>query len=185
MNKEIEELHKQIEYIEALIEALKRQRERFKRLISIMRKNQQVLDQWTKQYLDIIEMKREIRHQLLVLPKAEIQSITRVLGLKLFKEYIPIVNETISQISAEIEILTISGMENILKQIDVLIMESIRYIKKLKQGEKLAINTTKDLVRKKIIPVCVGLALIGTDIALKSWPSIISGGYVIYVAGTS
>jgi len=185
MNKETEDFHNQIEYIEALIEALKRQRERFKRLIFIMRENQQVLDQWTRQYLELIEMKRDMKFQLLLLSKEEKKSITRVLGLKVFQEYEHIIDETISQITKENEILTILGMENILKQIDVLIMESIRCNKQLKQGEKRAIHTTKDLVRKKIIPVCVGLALIGTNITLQSWASIISGGYVIYVASTN
>lgn len=185
MSKESANSDSQIEYIEALVEALKRQRQRFERLIDILRTGQQVLDQWTMQYLEFLEIKRELGLKLIPLSQTEQESLKEVLGSKAVEEYENLVDESISALLLERRIFTIAEMKTALEKIDELIVELIVCVNSIQQGEKEAIRHTKDLIRKKVVPICVGLALIGVDITLENWPTIISGGYIIYTASTA
>lgn len=185
MSKESTNSHSRIDYIQAQIEALKRQRGRFERLIVILRAEQQLLDQWTVQYFAFLEMKRALGLKLISLPKDEMESLKEILGSETLEEYENFVNESLSELLLERRILTIAEMETVLAKIDELIVELIVYNQRIVQGEKEAIRHTKDLVLKKVVPIFVGLALIGVDITLKNWPTIISGGYIIYATSVA
>ena len=182
MSKESTSLNSQIEWVQAYIEALKQQRQRFERLLTILRNSQQVLDQWTTQYLGLLEMKQELGLKLISLSQNERESLEEVLGSRALEEYYNLIDESILQLVLERRILTIAEMETALAKIDALIVELIACANRIRQGEKEAIHDTRDLIRKKVVPICFGLALIGADVPLQSWPTVIGGGYIIYRA---
>lgn len=180
MSKESANSDSEIEYIKALIEVLKIQRQRFERLLIILSASQQVLDLWTMQYLELLRMKRELGLKLIPLPQKEGESLEEVLGSKALEEYDNLIDKSIFQLLAEGKVLTIVEMEKALKNIDALIVELIACVNRIQQGEKEVIHSTRDLIRKRVMPICFGLALIGVDIPSQSWASVIGGVYIVY-----
>lgn len=182
MSKESANSHSQIDYIQAQIEALKRQRERFERLMIILRNNQQILDQLTIQYLELWEMKHELGLKSISLPQNERKQLEQTLGSKTLEEYESLIEQSFTQLMQEGKILTIAEMQTGLAKIDAIIVELIAHVNQIKQGKKVAIRSAKDIILKKVVPICFGLALIGADIPLKSLPTMIVGGYIVYTA---
>lgn len=185
MSKKSANPESQIRYIEAQIEALKRQRQRFERLMIILRVRQQVLDQWTMQYFELLRMKHWLGLKLVSLPQNERELLEKVLGPKTLEEYEHLIDESITRLMQEGKILTIAEMEEILGQIDALIIELMTYVNQIQQGMKTAIVTARNIILKKVVPIGFGLALIGVDIPLQSWPTVIGGGYIIYTASVT
>lgn len=182
MSKKSANLDRQIKCIKDWIEELKQQRHRFELLMIILRNSQQVLDQWTTQYIGLLEMKREVGLKLISLPQKERESLKEVLGSKTLEEYDNIIDESISQLVSEGRILTIAEMETALAKIDALIVELITCVNQIQQGEKAATRSAKEIILKKVAPIGLGLALVGVDIPSQSWPTVIGGAYIIYTA---
>jgi len=182
LSKNPAKLDKQVSYIKDWIEELKQQRHRFELLLVILRNSQPVLDRWTIQYLELSEMKREWGLKLVPLPQKEKKQLEQTLGSKTLAEYEKLIDESISQLVSEGRILTIAEMETLLTKIDVLIVELITYVNQMQQGKKTAIRSAKEVILKKVMPICFGLALIGVDIPVPNWSTIIGGGYIIYTA---
>jgi hypothetical protein len=185
LSKESANSHSQIDYIQAQIEALKRQRERFERLMIILHHNQQVVDQLTIQYLELWEMKHELGLKLISLPQDERKQLEQTLGSKILEKYESLLDVSFTHLMQEGKILTIEEMKTALAKIDAIIMELITYVNQIQQGKKVAIQSAKDIILKKVLPICFGLALIGADIPLKNLPTMIGGGYIIYTASTA
>lgn len=182
MSKESTNPDVQIEHIKTLIEALKRQRKRFGRLISILRGSQEVLGPLIMQYIELCKMKQVMGHKLIQLPQDERRQLEQLLGSKTLETCETLSDETLAHLTQEEKTLTIEDMGTLLTQIDALIVDLLICIKQLKQRHEAALHKTKALIRKKVIPICFGLALIGADIPLKSLPTMIGGGYIIYSA---
>lgn len=182
MSKEFANSHSQIDYIQVQIEALKRQRKRFERLMIILHNNQQVLDQWIIQYLELWEMKHELGLKSISLPQNERKQLEQTLGSKTLEAYESLLDESLIQLMQEGKILTIAEMQTALAKIDAIIMELITYVNQIQQGKKVAIQRAKDIILDKVVPICFGLALIGANMPLKNLPTMIGGGYIIYTA---
>jgi hypothetical protein len=174
-------LDRRISCIKGWIEELKQQRHRFELLIIMFRNSQQVLDQWTIQYLELSEMKRDWRLKLVSLPQNQRRLLEQTLGSKRLEEYDKLIDESISQLLSEGRTLTIAEMGKMLKAIDALIVELIVCVKKAQQGEKVAIRTAKDIILKKLVPISGGTALIALDIPSKNWTTIINGVTLISI----
>jgi len=174
-------LDRRISYIKDWIEELKQQRHRFELLMVILRNSQQVFDQWTTQYLEISEMKREQGVKLISLSQDERESLKEVLGSKVLEECDNLIDESISQLVSEGRILTIAEMGKILAQMDRLIVELITFVNRIQQGDKAASHTAKDIILKKVVPIGGGIALIALDIPSQNWTTIINGTALISV----
>lgn len=179
LSKESANLDRQIKCIKDWIEELKQQRHRFELLMIILRNSQQVLDQWTTQYLELSEMKREQGLMLISLSQDERKSLREALGSKVLEEYNNLIDESISELLSEGRILTIAEMGKILAQMDRLIVELITCVNRIQQGEKVAIRTAKEIILKKVVPIGGGIALIALDIPSQNWVTVIGGGALI------
>lgn len=127
-------------------------------------------------------MKHELGLKSISLPQNERKQLEQTLGSKTLEEYESLIEQSFTQLMQEGKILTIAEMQTGLAKIDAIIVELIAHVNQIKQGKKVAIRSAKDIILKKVVPICFGLALIGADIPLKSLPTMIVGGYIVYTA---
>jgi len=175
------QLTNQIALVKELIEALKRQRDRFGRLIYKFRNNEEILDKWTEQSIEVMQIKKELSQKSLLLPENEVKLLKQILDVKTFDEYDAIISESLDLMKKS-EFVKISDIDAILKRIDELIVDLMVSVRRLERGDDTEILRIKNILVKRVVPIWFASAVIGIDIPSQNWVSIISGILIIYSA---
>ena len=180
MSKETIGTTNQFQYLEELIEALKKQRDRFERLIAILSSRQQFFDQWIKQYLQILDIRQDIGFKLINLPNKEKETLKKEIVFETISEFENYIDEYFSKLIVDGRELTISELNNALLQIDSLIVELMTYSNRMKKGQKSASTKAKDIIVKKIAPISCGIGMIALDIEPPNLLSILAGYALVF-----
>ena len=179
MNKEQSKSHSLQSEIAEQIEALKRQRERLERFISLLRTQRLLFDSWAAQLFDIMRLKRDIGACLLSLPLSESAVIERAFGSQELERNMLIANEALSRLIREERVLSLEEIEKMLASIDSLIETLSTSADELSKGQEVPNRRLRRLLINRVGPIGFGLALIAVNIPSLSWPSIIGGGALI------
>lgn len=178
MSKKADGAHAQLNQIEELIAALKREREGLERRFALLRKQRDFLDEASKLYFELWRLKWESSLEILRLSPAQRQLLEDMLGNDVVAQQLQVIEARLHRLVSEERYLTFAEIEGVLQIIDGIIerLENLRG--QVAKRERPALQRAKKLVTKTV-GVCRGAALISIDLPVLNWPSVIWGATLI------
>jgi len=171
-------LYAKLDEIEALIVALKEEKERLKRRLVLLRKQRQFLDNASRFYFDLWRLKSESSLVILELFPNQRQLLEMMFGRDVITRQLQVIEDELRRLTRENRHLTFKEIEGTTQVLDRVIEVLDNQKQQIIKQKSPTLQRVKHLGRKAI-QLCGGIALIGVDLPTLNWPSVIGGTLLI------
>lgn len=170
--------HAQLDRIEALIAALKGERGSLERRLVLLRSHRDLLDVASRWYFNLWRLKWDIGVEIFELPPAQRELLENLLGHNVIKQHLEAIEGQLFRLISKGHYITFAEIEGLLQVFDGIIERLEKLRGQVAKRERPALQRAKKLAGKAI-HLCGGAALIGVDLPVQSWPSVIVGAVLI------
>jgi hypothetical protein len=162
--------------IEALVAALRR--EGLERRLVLLSSQQRFLDDASRYYFELWRLKSEAGLEVLQLSPYERQSLEYYLGHDIFAKQLQTIEGELRTLINQGRYLTFAEIEGMLKTVDGMIERLENLMRQIGKQEQSTLQAIKTLT-SKVMRVCGGIALVGVDLPVQNWASVITGAILV------
>lgn len=178
MSQKSNESSAHLSQIEALIAALKRERERLERRFILLHRKQKLLNDFSRYYFNLWRLKSETGLNVLELSPGQRRLLQYTLGDDILEDHLQTIEDELHPLVNQGRYLTFAEIQGISQTIVTLIERLESQKEQISKQKRSAWKTVK-ILASKVTRVSGGVALIVVDLQIQNWPSVIGGAILV------
>ena len=183
MNEKANASHAVVNQLEALIAALKKERDGLERRLVLLRSQENLLNDASRLYFNLVYLKREAGLEILELPPVQRKDLNNLLGPDIAARQLQEIEDQLHDLAKKGGHLKFAEIKGILEVIDGIIEMLQKQKKLIVEDGKSELKMGKKKFASNVIRVCGGSALIALDLPVQNWLSVVGGSMLILTTG--